>query len=64
MPLLASTGSKDLDENADRHVVIVEGYDDEIEVPGLRPQAIIVFNKISYVHVGEDAEGRWTYRPL
>lgn len=59
--LKASTGSKDLDENVDRHVVILEGHG-EVEVPGARPQREVVFQKQRYSHVAEDAIGRWIYR--
>lgn len=61
--LNASTGSTDLDENVDRHVIVIEDVG-EAEVPGLRPLQQIVRNGVHYVHVAEDANGRWIYRRL
>lgn len=60
---LVSTGSADLDENVDRHIVIIEGRG-EAEVPGARPLQSIVVEGARYVHVSQDAHGRWVYRPL
>lgn len=60
---LASTGSKLLDENVDRHVVVIEDRG-EVEVPGARPLQQIVFDGARYAHVADDDKGRWIYRPL
>lgn len=58
---VASTGSKDLDENVDRHVVILEDVG-EVEVPGVKPLRSLVYQGQSYSHVADDPHGRWIYR--
>ena len=60
---LASTGSRDLDENPDRHTIIIDGIG-EYDVPGARPMQSVVVDGVRYAHVAEDAKGRWIYRRL
>ena len=60
--LLASTGSKFLDENVDRHTVVLEEDGRLVDVPGIRPNQSIIFKGSHYTHVADDAEGRWIYR--
>lgn len=59
--LTASTGSKDLDANVDRHTVLIEEVG-PVEVPGARPVQSIIFGGRHFTHVADDADGRWIYR--
>lgn len=61
--LTASTGSRESDENVDRHVVVIEGHG-EAEVPGAHPVQSIVFQGRRYSHVADDDKGRWIYRQM
>ena len=58
-----STGSADLDENVDRHTVVIEGIG-VVKVPGARPLQRVVVDGTSYTHVATDSDGRWVYRRL
>ena len=60
---LASTGSKDLDKNVDRTVIVIEDHG-PVELPGAAPIQSVIFQGTHYGHVAEDADGRWIYRRL
>lgn len=58
----ASTGSNHYDKTAEGEH---EGRLEDgtvVVIPGELPQAIIVVDGAAHSHVGEDGEGRWTYR--
>lgn len=64
MRRVASTGSARDDEADDRHEAVIEGSLEVVEVPGKTRRQRIVLDGVSYAHVGEDAEKRWTYRAV
>ncbi len=62
-PLTGSTGSKGADTDTTRHRVVLEDGRD-VAMPGSTPLQQIWINGRAYVHVSDDATGRWIYRPL
>ena len=62
MKIKGSTGSvKDDREFEGRHEVVLDDGTD-VEMPGEYPYQTILIGGVSYVHVAEDATGRWVYR--
>jgi hypothetical protein len=59
-----STRSKASDGDAIGHAIVLEDSGALIAMPGTVPLQIIRVGATTYTHVGEDADGRWTYRPL